>query len=168
MTVVVSEQTHGEGCPCTRCVGFAPGNVAAVKHGSYSRRLLQGVAAELAAEIESVVPDASSPVVSLASMLWAQLHRAVKALDEAPADANTAELERNALRWSTRFESLLTGMGLLRDPKSGALVNISLELSRSPEWLALQDRIIGALAPYPDVLDAVVIAITEETVDAAR
>lgn len=159
MTVVVSELVHGQGCPCERCTGFQPGNVTAVKHGSYSRRLLAGVAAELAAEIEQVVPDASSPVVSFASMLWAQLHRAVKALDEAPAGANTAELERNALRWSTRFESLLAGMGLLRDPKTGALVNISLELSRSPEWLELQGRIIGALAPYPDVLDAVVVAI---------
>lgn len=153
---------HGEGCECTRCTGFQPGHELSVRHGAYSRRLLQGDADHLVDEIEKAAPDASSPVVALCALTMAQAFRAERAL---AANGESDDLKRDAHRWHARAESLLTRMGLLRDSKSGGLVNISLELSRSPEWLELQGRIIGALAPYPDVLDAVVVAISE-TVDA--
>ena len=34
MAVSEAETTHGDGCACTRCVGFQPGNGVAVRHGA--------------------------------------------------------------------------------------------------------------------------------------
>lgn len=151
---------HGPECPCTRCRGFEPGHELSVKHGAYSRRLLQGHAEQLAAEFEEASPDASAPVVSLAALTMAQLIRATIALEEAGDGADLAELKRDAHRWTARLESLCTRMGLLVD-RGGALVNIQNVLAASPEWRGVQTRIVQALAPHPEALEAVLVALEE-------
>ena len=147
---------HREGCDCTRCRGFEPGNLLAVKSGAYSRRLLEGDAHELLTEIELAAPEAAAPVLALAAMVMAQFHRADAALRNARSDADLAELKRDAHRWAARAESLFARMGLLLDRGSGSTVNVSTQvLAVSPEWQSVKARIAAALEPYPAALEAV-------------
>jgi hypothetical protein len=163
----VKRETVLELDPVTRkAEPFPPGNDLSLRHGVYSRRLLEGDAAHLEEELASVAPDASSPVLALAALTTAQVFRAERALREAPAGADMAELKRDAHRWHARLESLYTRMGLLAD-KDGRLVSVQVALVQSPEWQTLQRKIAAALAPHPAALDAVLAAIEEpEVIDA--
>ncbi len=73
------ERLHGDDCACTKCLGFQPKNVAALRHGSYSRTKLAPRAEQLCDEYMALIPfgsEADRPIVSLLAMAMAQAERA--------------------------------------------------------------------------------------------
>jgi hypothetical protein len=115
-TVVPVPAKHAEGCTCTRCRGFEPGNQVAARHGAYASELkLAPRAAEHVASIRALMPFYSEadelPIRGLAIVL-VRVERAEAAL-EAAADDGHADLQwlRDDLRrWlglKLRYEEAL-------------------------------------------------------------
>lgn len=107
---------HGEGCECTRCVGFETGNGAAVKHGAYASELrLAPRATELVPSIRALLPfqaDADELTIRGLAVVLVRVERAEAAL-EAAADDGHVDLQwlRDDLRrWlglKLRYEEAL-------------------------------------------------------------
>lgn len=85
---------HGDGCACTRCVGFEPGNTLGRRHGAYSRLALAARAAEHAAAIRELVPamgDGDEYAVAGLAMIAARVERVSEALDRLDGDDPLAQ-----------------------------------------------------------------------------
>jgi len=80
------KRLHPPGCACVRCEGFAPGNLAALRHGCYSPRSFAPRAEEIAAEIYEGAPwlgPSDSVTVTLLARTLARVERADAALQRA-------------------------------------------------------------------------------------
>jgi hypothetical protein len=143
---------HGPDCACSRCVGFLPGNTAAVTHGT--RRSAVALSkdpafAEILDDVRPRVPGYShhaEPAVQLLSLTLTRVTKATAALDtldEAMAgrelgsytveDAAKFQRLREDLRgWVNSASRLLDALGMTPTARA----RLGLDVARTEDTLA--------------------------------
>jgi len=132
---------HRNGCPCTRCVGFEPGNEVALKHGSYVSPLrLTSRVGEIAEALLENMPHRSpvfAAMVQAAALAGARLERAIAALEDAKP-GELARLEQDARGWHRSWVSALNALGLT--PLSASRMGLNIALAGGSVRSRLADR----------------------------
>lgn len=144
------ERVHGDGCACTRCVGFLPGNELRTRHGAYASELRLSTNprhAEIADGLRERLPIyavADEPAVQLLSTALLRIEKASAALDEIDqhasgdlaayivGDAGKVQRLREDLRgWINTSMRLVDALGMT--PTSRA--RLGLDLVRAEDAL---------------------------------
>lgn len=118
MTAALNGATvHGDGCGCSRCIGFMPENTVAVTHGAYAKLALAPRADELRVQLLPLVPfatESDGPAVELLAVTLAQLERAGLALSEGQADGAQGQdrLGQDLRAWIRTADRPLDRLGM--------------------------------------------------------
>lgn len=165
----IAEVVHGSECPCPRCRGFEPGNKYAVgnrglmRHGAYSVLRLSERSGEIEKELATELPSAPSPLRSGLAFVLARLEAADAALsaDEQAGGGDEHErLRHDARSWSRTLLQYGSALGLSVEKGSGSSVTVNTQvLVASSEWQSTKQRIVEALAPFPEAQAAVRLAL---------
>lgn len=165
---------------------FEEGNQAATKHGAYSALRISQRSREIADVLALEAPGVPRTALEVVATTLARVEAADRALAEVDAvvadggkelapyhgeGAQTFERLRQDLRgWVSTALKGLGELGLtpaararieaaLAGGSTDVTVNVMALLASSPEWLAVQDRIVAALQPHPAALDDVLRAL---------
>jgi hypothetical protein len=124
---------HVEGCQCTRCVGFQPGNDISLCHGAYASPVrLSDEVDELAAGLAPLVPAftaSDGPAVQLLALTLRRIARAepiVSAAEEAGDLEKAAKLRSDQRGWLNSATRLLDLLALF----PGSRAKLGLDVAR--------------------------------------
>lgn len=126
--MAATELEHGPECACTRCRGFQPGHELSIRHGAYAVVRLGERTAELAAQLQELVPaywPADSVAVQLLALTLARAEAAVAALESAKPGEH-ARLESDLRGWVNRSAQLVNALGMTPTSRSRLRLDLAL------------------------------------------
>jgi hypothetical protein len=127
---------HGEGCACTKCVGFQHGHTLSLKHGAYANVAISPRADELATLVRETAPvyePCDEPAVRALGVILARIERAEMALADVDEGLDAASAD-----------PLAGYVG--RTERVDALTRLRSDLR---SWLAVAERYFAALGLTP-------------------